>query len=851
MAKSIEQFESVIRTLVPISDLNPGDQKLVLEAAEVIPYRKGKYVFNQGDRDKYQFFLLQGELELYSDGQLVKRIVGGTDAARNALAQLQPRQLSAKTRSASSVLRIDRTLLEKFLSVEQTDGGGGGVVEVSELESGDEADWMSILLRSELFARLPATNIHRIFATLESIEASAGDVIIEQGAPGDYYYIIQKGRCRVTRKVSGDEEVTLAELHEGDAFGEEALVSGATRNATVSMITGGQLMRLTKDDFVELIKRPTLQSVDYDEAKVLLRDGAAWVDVRQPDEHRRSGLEGSRNLPLTSLRSKTGNLERARAYIVYCDDGRRSAAGTFLLKERGFDAYHLAGGLAQSPFADRLPGRTGAAGAQPSPPAPKQAGAQPANEQSDAEVRVSALSAELAKANVKLEEALRQKSEAERASRQAEQSARERVRQERQQIQSETPQAAQARAEEIKRAAEQAAEQKLQREREKLKAESERANRAFAEAKRLKAELEQAKRAAEAQAKRDREQEEARIQRLQREAEERLKRDKAQLEAEYARTAEELARIRRMKEEAETRLREERERLQAQAEAARERLDEANRIKAEMERARVAAEAQRRQHEAAERKLREEVVQRINQERRRLEAEFARAAEEMDQARRDKADADATRRAAAREAQRIIEEHKARYDKMRAEEEARLKAERARLEREAQRIQQTLEEARRAKAEAEQARREAQARIAELRESQERASRAGKAAEEHQLTQEIQAVEAEISQARENAEVAARAQRAAEEAKRAHDQQLASQHGEIDALRQKMEREMAEWLREQRALEESETKRRLREVEHVDRVRMRRRSEEAKRAQREHDAELLKEISRQLGGDED
>ena len=53
----------------------------------------------------------------------------------------------------------------------------------------------------------------------------------------------------------------LAELKTGDSFGEEALISESTRNATITMITDGVLMKLAKDTFVELVKKPTLQSL--------------------------------------------------------------------------------------------------------------------------------------------------------------------------------------------------------------------------------------------------------------------------------------------------------------------------------------------------------------------------------------------------------------------------------------------------------------------------------------------------------------------------------------------------------------------------------------------------------------
>jgi len=231
---------------VPIEALSPKYQNEIIKHVQVREYRKGRYVFKQGDKDNSCFYLLEGELEMSSDGQVVRKVTGGSDTARYALAQLQPRQLSAKAKHRVTVLEIDRTLLNKLLAKggrRSTDGE----MEVSEIEAEEPVDWMTRMLQSELFARIPAGNIQRIFTLMESVEVKAGDVIIKQGGPGDYYYVIQKGRCEVSRStLRGKKEIKLGDLREGDSFGEEALVADAARNATVTMLTSGQLMRLTK-----------------------------------------------------------------------------------------------------------------------------------------------------------------------------------------------------------------------------------------------------------------------------------------------------------------------------------------------------------------------------------------------------------------------------------------------------------------------------------------------------------------------------------------------------------------------------------------------------------------------------
>ncbi len=893
MAQVNDALLKQIKTLVPLKDLPPQDQRHVLAKSKVIEYRKGKRIFKQGDRDKWVFYLLEGELEMFADDRLVNRVVAGTENGCRALAQLQPRQLTAKAYTQVSVLRVERSVLDQFLTLDR--GSAPSEVQVSELaaEEEEEVDWMSALLRSELFSTMPPTNIQRILATLESVQVQSGQNVVEQGAPGDYYYIVQRGRCRVTRRTSAKEEVTLADLREGDTFGEEALVSDSTRNATVRMITDGELMRLTKSDFVELIKKPILESVDYEKALALAGSGGEWIDARFPDEHKRSAIDGSLNIPLTIVRTKASSLSQEKPYIVYCDDGRRSSAAAFLLKAQGVQAYHLEGGLASTPLGKKAdpppaPAKTPAPEAKASPapspapraakpppsatpqaakppaagspapaakprpappkPAPERAPRKGDDEATDPEMRVSKLNSRLAQANIKLEEALTLKAKAEHAAREAEKQAQEKLRKERAALQEKAKQANQTLAEQHKRAAHKAAEDKLRREREQLQAEARRASEALAEAKRLKMELETAKRAAEEEASRARKTEEERINQLKQQAEKRLQAERSKLEREYARTAEELARMQRMKQESEAQLEQERKRMRAEAQAAKAKLAEAQRLKQEMESARKAAEQQRRQHEEAEHKLRAEVEARINAERRKLEAEFARSTQELEQAKQEKDAMDAARRAAAEEAQRVIEQYRSDYEKMRKQEEGRLREERQRLEQDAQKIQQALQEARRAKQEAEAARTQAESRLSKMRTDRpQKAYTATLEQAEQKLRAEMAAIEKEFKDADHDLRAAERAREAAEEAKKVNEQHMAQQRAEVEVLRRQMAAEMQEWVQQQAQQERSDAHRRSLEQERKGLARMKQREEDQKRKTDEHNRSLLDEIASQLG----
>ena len=199
-------------------------------------------------------------------------------------------------------------------------------------------------LKSGAFAQLPTAHINEMLKRFQRVGAKRGQVVIREGDAGDYYYVLEAGKCLVERNVGG-VSMKLAELKGGDAFGEEALVANAKRNATVTMLAEGSLFRLAKEDFNELLKKPLLQSVTMEQARAKIAAGGQWIDTRYPSEYQYDKLPGAINIPLSEVRNAVKVLDRSREYVLYCQSGRRSSAGAFLLAQRGFRAFVLEGGL--------------------------------------------------------------------------------------------------------------------------------------------------------------------------------------------------------------------------------------------------------------------------------------------------------------------------------------------------------------------------------------------------------------------------------------------------------------------------------------------------------------------------
>ncbi|MGD8854206.1 MAG: cyclic nucleotide-binding domain-containing protein, partial [Gammaproteobacteria bacterium] len=346
--------KKVLRDLIPLDALSAMHLEEISRKAFIEKVRAGRYVFKKGDRDGHSIYVIEGSIELLDEHrQVVGTIEAGSETARHPLAHKQPRQLSARAASAVTVARIDSSLLDVLLTWDESSG-----YDVVEIDADENEDWMTRVLRSQVFLQLPPSSLQQLLMRLEEISLNAGDAVVRQGEDGDYFYIVKSGRLAVSRKASQrSEEVIVAELGEGAFFGEEALVSESTRNASVTMITDGILMRLSKADFDELLRVPMVHEVPFEEANQLVARGAWWLDVRLPGEFENQALAGSRNLPLSALRENAAGLDVGVDYVVCCDTGRRSAAAAFVLARNGFNVYTLKNGLMDVPDGALTQGR--------------------------------------------------------------------------------------------------------------------------------------------------------------------------------------------------------------------------------------------------------------------------------------------------------------------------------------------------------------------------------------------------------------------------------------------------------------------------------------------------------------
>jgi signal transduction histidine kinase len=104
-----------------------------------------------------------------------------------------------------------------------------------------------------LFAGLDAAQVTQICRSSKRIAMKAGDLVIEEGAPGHALYIILAGELEVSKRDNG-REVVLATRKTGEFLGEMSLIERAPRTASARATSDGELLEIDAAAFQALIE---------------------------------------------------------------------------------------------------------------------------------------------------------------------------------------------------------------------------------------------------------------------------------------------------------------------------------------------------------------------------------------------------------------------------------------------------------------------------------------------------------------------------------------------------------------------------------------------------------------------
>lgn len=316
----------------------------VLEKANLKEYSKGAIIFKRGRELSESLYLVSGNVDLIDSQFVITSISSEDESHKVPLNSVSPTKVSAVAKSAVVILSVESDFSDLVLA--WSESGNEEPTDVSdekaehaEFDEAEEGDWMSSLLQSPFFNKIPPGNIRQLFMRFKSQKVAADEEIIKEGERGEFFYVLEAGSARVQDKQGN----LLAALRPGDYFGEEALVGDTTRNATIKMLTAGKLMCLEKTDFLTLLQEPVRRFITYDDLVKHQESENRYqlIDVRLPLERRFQSVPNSRNIPLSQLRKNLPSLDQSQIYVVTDDAGRRADVAAQLLNQAGYETLIL------------------------------------------------------------------------------------------------------------------------------------------------------------------------------------------------------------------------------------------------------------------------------------------------------------------------------------------------------------------------------------------------------------------------------------------------------------------------------------------------------------------------------
>ena len=317
-------YENQLRQMTPFATMSDDRSRAVIDQGRFMQISEGHLLFKRSTDNVTSHFLLSGQLSLVNDAFENTPFTPENGMKQGMVDESEIHIVSAVAVGECVIFEIERDKLEQF-------------------KEDDKKSWMENLLSTPLFEFVPPSNIQALFKRFEPIAVGANQTIITQGDEGDYFYVIKTGRLAIDQTTS-EEVKRVAEMGAGSGFGQDALISDAPRDATVTTLESCELMRLSEGDFSELLMTPVIEYVTFEEVeavKSMQSKPPVFVDVRSNLEVQPLAISDPvKRIPLPMLRDEMKALESDPIYFVIGPKRPKIAElAAYLLNEAGFTAY--------------------------------------------------------------------------------------------------------------------------------------------------------------------------------------------------------------------------------------------------------------------------------------------------------------------------------------------------------------------------------------------------------------------------------------------------------------------------------------------------------------------------------
>ncbi|MFH1539242.1 MAG: cyclic nucleotide-binding domain-containing protein [bacterium] len=212
-----------------------------------VQFRAGQNVVVQGDTGDSFYIIMEGAADVIIESPsglrtTVDTITKGDSFGEIALLEHVPRTATIRAAEPLTVLELNKALFGEF--VLKSADAREKITDVIRLTA--------LLKKIPFFEEMAASRIPDIMSRLEKLQVTGGQTIIQEGSPGNLFYIISEGAFKVLKNAPGGGQKLIAELEKNESFGEIALLHNVPRTSSVVAETDGILLTLSRDEFLSV-----------------------------------------------------------------------------------------------------------------------------------------------------------------------------------------------------------------------------------------------------------------------------------------------------------------------------------------------------------------------------------------------------------------------------------------------------------------------------------------------------------------------------------------------------------------------------------------------------------------------
>lgn len=278
------------------------------ERAHILCIPKGRWLIQNRQELPAFLYLARGKVQTFSPDQVLR------SSPHRGLEHFYPGCTQARALQTSQILRIDAAQRSFLLNRAVTP-------EPVSLEHNTE--WLQRFLRTHMMQQLSRQHWQVLIDAFVIRQINAGCEFIRQGDSGRQCYVVESGHGVVHRNGK-----TLAHLGPGDFFGEDALITGAHRSASVSALDNMLVHAVDKTVFVKHVLHRLVE--------VVSRPGLG--QLLNLDPHCRPDAQP---FSIEHARDFAQQMDPRRVYYIVGGTSGERALCAFLLVKRGFQARPL------------------------------------------------------------------------------------------------------------------------------------------------------------------------------------------------------------------------------------------------------------------------------------------------------------------------------------------------------------------------------------------------------------------------------------------------------------------------------------------------------------------------------